>query len=106
MPRGGWLTILACERTTRRISEQGRLLANRQCHASDAASFELLDGTQLQTLCDTTCQSELSVLREAIAGACTASQDVMVPNGFAYPGGLLLLCPVVLQDSSIGQVPN
>jgi hypothetical protein len=53
---------------------------------SDAASFTILGETELQALCGSTCQNDLGRLRTAVTSACTASEDVMVPNGVAYPG--------------------
>ena len=47
----------------------------------------LLDADQLETLCPSSCLSDLTSLLSTIEDACTASIDVMVPDGVtAYPG--------------------
>ena len=54
---------------------------------SEAASFSILPTTALEQLCGGTCQDDLVDLKGVVAGACTASEDVMVPPGdIAYPG--------------------
>ncbi|KAK3295595.1 LysM domain-containing protein [Chaetomium fimeti] len=52
----------------------------------EAASFNILAKAELQALCNRTCQDDLVRLRTKVLGACTASEDVMVPGGIAYPG--------------------
>jgi hypothetical protein len=54
------------------------------------ASFELLPGDALTSLCESRCAKDLEATRTAIKGACTADTDVMVPDGYiAYPGMLM-----------------
>ncbi|KAK2611937.1 hypothetical protein QQS21_002043 [Conoideocrella luteorostrata] len=66
----------------------GWLVENTGLHSS---SFELLDATSLQTLCESTCQDDLSKLRDLIATSCTAPQDVMVPpSKVAYPATFII----------------
>lgn len=55
-------------------------------HNRDRSSFQILGDTELQALCDSSCQSDLAVLRSTIATSCTQSSDVMVPGDIAYPG--------------------
>jgi hypothetical protein len=54
---------------------------------SRSASFELLPGDLLTSLCESRCAEELEAIRTAIKEACTADTDVLVPEeDVAYPG--------------------
>lgn len=54
---------------------------------SRSASFELLPGNLLTSLCESRCAEELEAIRTAIKEACTADTDVLVPEeDVAYPG--------------------
>ena len=46
----------------------------------------LLDGDGIPYLCESSCLSSLENSRSIIAGACTASIDVVVINDIEYPG--------------------
>ncbi|KAF4161886.1 hypothetical protein CNMCM6936_002900 [Aspergillus lentulus] len=54
------------------------------------ASFERLNRTQLDLLCQSSCRKDLQSLRTTVQKACTASTDVMMPGATAYPATFLV----------------
>ena len=52
----------------------------------DENSGGFLDSDGIPYLCESSCLSSLESTRSIIAGACTASIDVVVINDIEYPG--------------------
>jgi hypothetical protein len=53
---------------------------------TEESSGAILDEEGTAALCVDSCYSSLESARSTIAGACTASTDVIVENKVAYPG--------------------
>ncbi|KAF9888671.1 hypothetical protein FE257_008429 [Aspergillus nanangensis] len=73
----------------------------------DRASFDILDGSQLTTLCEGSCRSDLSTLRNTILSSCTAPTDVMVPGRtIAYPATFIIDRYIYATDLSCLKDPS